>query len=164
LSSLLEKEIRTDLGRPHPFAAERVSFVSGVQVKTPPQQVTVLLRSYHPVNDDNYIQDKSVGARIDGVAIRRAMQIALDHNCSIFHVHEHWGKGIPGLSNTDKREIPRIVDSLVNVAPTMPHGILLLSADRFRAFLRLPHTSRLLSTVKVTVVGFPYSLGCEEIT
>src|SRR6267143_3197136 len=74
LTRELDTIIRTDLDRPHEFSAERVGFVSSAHTEINRDTFLIILKTYHPVADDNYVRDNSVGARINGNAIRAAMQ------------------------------------------------------------------------------------------
>ena len=68
--------------RPHPHAAERVAFMYGrLAVMTEP---LILITRYVPVPDQQYVIDPYVGARINGDAIRAAMQGCLDTGDGVF--------------------------------------------------------------------------------
>lgn len=86
--SLFEKMIK-DLRREHEFAFERAGFTFGRVKKMGKDQFIVFLNDYVPVDDNNYIDDKSVGARINSAAITSAMQIAFSSDKSSFHTHLH---------------------------------------------------------------------------
>jgi hypothetical protein len=116
-------DIRSDLARPHAYAAERVGFLLIRSVFL--SETTLLLSTaYHPIPDEQYIDDPYSGARINSQAIREAMQLALDTQDGVFHVHAHPGKNIPGFSTMDKRETPPIVKSLQSVSSDTSHGMI----------------------------------------
>ena len=154
----LYHHIRRDLTRPHFHAAERVGFLYCREAQFGDATTLVLVSSYVPVADDLYIRDRKVGARIDGEAIRRAMEAVMETGWGCFHVHMHDHKGTPALSLTDQREIPRIIESLSVVRPEQVHGIFLLSKDRCVALVRPPHVSKLAPATRISVVGYPLEI------
>ena len=74
LSRLLDQEVRADLSRPHPFAAERVGLLYGRLCNAGLDTSVVLMTGYEPLADERYKHDPSSGARIDSQAIRIALQ------------------------------------------------------------------------------------------
>lgn len=117
-----------DLRRPHSFAYERVGFL-GCRAATIGNGIMIIAESYERVSDESYIRDRHVGARINGDAIRMALQLSLTKCVGLFHVHMHEHKGIPRPSRTDLDESKKFVPDFFNVTPTMPHGTLILSED-----------------------------------
>src|SRR5580704_15369869 len=79
--------MQTDLRRPHRFAGERVGFAYGRLANARSDWPLILLTKYFALDDERYLRDPSVGARIDGEAIRTAMQRALTRDEGCFHVH-----------------------------------------------------------------------------
>ena len=67
--------IRADISRPHAFAYERVGFVSAA-VAWSAWGVLILAQEHHPVADEDYVPDPSVGAMMGPEAIRKAMEWA----------------------------------------------------------------------------------------
>lgn len=120
--------IRADLGRRHPFAYERVGFILAGVARTA-SGVLILAQEYRSVADEDYLPDTSVGAMMGPEAIRKAMEWALMKKLSIFHVHSHGGRGIPGFSAVDARESAKFVPDFLKVAPGMIHGAVVLSDD-----------------------------------
>ena len=157
----LSDEVRADLARPHPFAAERVGFLFGRVVSAGRGNYVVLMTAYEPLADDRYIDDPSSGARIDSQAIRGAMQGVLDRQEGAFHVHLHEWPGTPHPSPMDSEEIPLIVNGLRNAGPDLAHGIILFSIDEYAAWVWLPgskHSSRAQAS---SVVGHPLEIFAE---
>lgn len=148
--------IRSDLARPHAFAAERVGFARAA-FGTVGEGSLLLLKSYWAVPDDEYIEDEGVGARIDSRAIRFAMQDVLSAGGrhGLFHVHMHPYRGPTGLSRTDKAELPKLVNSFRNVAPQATHGFMILTPDHGLAFALPPKAEHLFPVTKITIVGYP---------
>src|SRR5581483_7393114 len=72
----LMTEVRADLARPHPFAYERVGFIS-IRAAALADGLLLLADSYFPVPDEEYIDDPSVGAMLGQEAIRKALDLAL---------------------------------------------------------------------------------------
>jgi len=118
--------IRADLRRHHPFAHERVGFILAGLAKSA-EGVLVLAHTYHPVADQDYLPDTSVGAMMGPEAIRKAMELALIKRVAIFHVHSHGGIGIPNFSGVDIRENAKFVPDFLKVAPQNVHGAVVLS-------------------------------------
>lgn len=126
ITSALLARIRIDLRRPHPFAHERVGFISA-GLSAVGYDVLALARQYRPVRDDEYLRDPSVGAMMGPEAIRRAMQWAMHDGVALFHVHCHGGLGTPGFSGIDLRENAKFVPDFFKVAPQCVHGAIVLS-------------------------------------
>jgi hypothetical protein len=155
--------VRADLGRSHDFAAERVGFLSariGISVG---EERLVLFSDYYSVPDDKYIDDPRSGARIDGTAIREALQHVLDTGNGLFHVHHHAHRGKPGFSWMDQNETPRIVSSLQVAGPDQAHGMMLLSYDFCIAHIWLPHSNQPVVAQRVTVIGYPLQSFDAEV-
>jgi hypothetical protein len=154
---VLYERARQDLHRSHSFAFERVGFMYG-RAAAAMKTNLVLMSDYEPIDDDSYLKDRLVGARINGAAIRHAMQRALDTGESVFHVHVHDHRGEPRFSHIDKQELDRLVPSFGHVAPSIPHGALLLSSDRGVARVWPPAGASPEYAEQVSVVGYPISM------
>lgn len=150
----LYQKMMADLVRPHAFAWERIGFCR-IKIGNRGRTTELLfVTDYWPVPDNQYIRDQYVGARIDGDAIRTAMQTAHDTGDGIMHVHLHDVAGVPRFSLTDMEEIPRVVQTLTYVNAKMPHGMLVLSHDKASAKIVMP--GALLTDVdRISVVGQP---------
>ena len=61
MTDAVHKEMRSDLRRSHPFAYERVGYIF---IK-PAGGAVLVATGYEPVLDEFYIEDMTVGARID---------------------------------------------------------------------------------------------------
>jgi len=120
---------RADLARPHAFAAERVAFIS-VRAALSRETLILLAQDYHPLADEDYVDEPRVGAMMGPEAIRKALEIALLNRVGMIHVHMHEHEGRPGFSRTDLTEQPKFVPDFFSVRPEMPHGALVLSYDR----------------------------------
>lgn len=152
--SLLTKA-KNDLKRSHPHAAERVGFLFGKLVAgTPP---IILMTEYIPLEDDNYIHDAHVGAKIDAAAIRAAMQKGLSDSLGIFHVHMHaWGSA--GFSGIDLRESARLIPSFQAASPQQAHGAIVVTESDMAAMVWLPGKRKPTTAGKISVIGWPFSL------
>ena len=126
ITTVLLTAIRADLRRPHPFARERVGFISA-GLSAVGDGLLVLAREYRSVPDDDYLNDPTVGAMMGPGAIRNALQWALQDGLALFHVHTHGGDGIPGFSGIDLRENAKFVPDFFKVAPQCAHGAIVLS-------------------------------------
>ncbi|GAB1488620.1 hypothetical protein MASR2M8_10660 [Opitutaceae bacterium] len=148
-------EAMQDLARPHPFAFERVGFLATKTILLSPEHHLVLVTGYHPVPDEHYIEDDSVGACIGGKAIRAAMQRVIDDGRGQLHVHLHNHAGPTGPSFTDRKGLPPVVRSLATVGPNQASGYLIFSVDCAWAELRVPGVVAPMPATKITSVGFP---------
>jgi|SRR5579872_2356570 len=121
-------DVRQDLARPHTFAAERVGFIS-IRAANTQNTLVLLAEGYHPVADEDYLDDPAVGAMMGQEAIRKALNIALMQPVGMIHVHMHEHRGRPNFSTTDRREQLKFVPDFFKVRPQMPHGAIVLSHD-----------------------------------
>lgn len=143
------RRVRSDLARPHHFAHERVGFIA-TRATAGADYLVLLAESYHPVADDDYIRDSSVGALIGQEALRKALEIALLQRVGMFHVHQHFFPGRLWFSQIDLREQTRFVPDFFKVQDSMPHGALVLSdvAAAGRVWLS-PSTVRVINEFDV---------------
>jgi hypothetical protein len=153
--------IRTDLLRPHPFAAERVGFIS-CRVAETHGGIVALAEGYHPVDDEDYLDDQTAGAMMGPAAIRKALQLAYGDRVSMFHVHMHQHSGLPWFSGLDLRENAKFVPDFWNVRPEFPHGALVLSSDSIAGLCWLTPRKKPVRITEFTVVGTPMSLTGDE--
>ena len=157
LTRKLYHEMQSDLRRQHPFVGERVGFAYGRLANAESAWPLIFLTRYVRLEDERYLADLRVGARIDGVAIQAAMQGAIDHDEGCFHVHLHAWPGRPQFSPTDLAELPRVARSFRNVGPTQAHGLFLLSDDSAYADIWMPGKKDLMSA-RINIVGFPMTI------
>lgn len=157
----LVERVYHDMARPHAFALERVGFLFGRAGNRGYSPELILLNRYESVDDGDYEEDNSVGARISGAAIRKAMQIALDDEACCFHVHMHDHTGTPRWSTVDRGEIPPVARSFANVMPAQNHGAVLLSRNAAVACVFDRVTGALVPVSKCAVVGSFLDLNPE---
>lgn len=150
-----------DLKRPHAFALERIGFISTKHKKLSNGSVIIFGVDYFSVDDENYIDDDEVGARINSTAIRIAMQMVLDSGNGCFHVHFHvLSFGIPEFSDIDFVDNPEIVKSFTYVNRSQVHGMLVLGNNASNAMVKIPGDETELTTVsKIVVVGYPMNFS-----
>ncbi|MBL8799390.1 MAG: hypothetical protein JNM56_36240 [Planctomycetia bacterium] len=158
LTRQLYDQVRRDLLRPHPFAAERVGFLFARLGNVGTAAPLVCFTAYRPLADERYIDDPHSGARIDSQAIRAAMQQVIDRGEGAFHMHMHAWPGKPHFSPMDRNELPRLIPSFQAVGPGCAHGLLLLSHDACAAEVWLPGSKRSVEAARISVVGFPMQL------
>jgi hypothetical protein len=161
LTGRLYEEMIQDLLRPHPFAAERVGFVFGRMAALTESSRLLLLTRYHAVADGQYIDDRAVGARIGPDAITWATQAVYygrPTSEGIFHVHIHGNSGEPGMSDTDRREIPALIPGFQSVGRTAAHGIIILSADHGAAWVWFPGQKENCRAGSISVIGSPVAV------
>lgn len=121
--------VRADLRRPHPVAYERMGFLKAHAGLLDDGGIILLPFDYLAVDDAAYIRDPRVGARVSDAGFRPARQAALTEKVCIVHVHLHEHVGRPGFSRTDSAESAQFMPDFLKVAPKLPHGALILSAD-----------------------------------
>lgn len=154
-------EVLSDLRRRHEFAFERVGFLL-CRTGTTRHGTLILPFDYHPVFDDEYLDDQSVGARIGSSAIRRAMQVALEEDVTLLHVHLHDHKGQPSMSRIDKAESQKLIPSFFNVRPNLPHGALILSNDSAGLWVWPSKGERSVFADEVSIIGNPITFTKSE--
>jgi hypothetical protein len=151
LPRALYHEVLVDLRRPHAHAAERVGFLYGRL--TSGEVPRVVMTRYVPVPDEQYVVDDTVGARINGDAIRAAMQGVLDMGDGVFHTHLHERRGTPTFSRTDNEELPKLIPAFRAVGPTQATGLFLLSPDSAIADIWLPGARGPERAARISIVG-----------
>jgi hypothetical protein len=147
--------VRHDLARPHEFAAERVGFFICRTAELVTEGVVVLAHDYRPVEDEDYVDDASVGAMMGPNAIRKALEFTLNNKAGTFHVHLHEHTGRPRFSRVDFRESAKFVPDFWNVRPEMPHGALVASKDSLYGLCWYPGMSAPIEIDDFVVVGSP---------
>ena len=157
----LLNDIHADLSRPHPFAAERVGFISCKLASTDAENIAVLAQTYLPVKDDHYEDDPSVGAMLNGSAFRAALQHSYRSRTGIFHVHRHEHRGHPRFSHVDITEAKRFVPDFWKVQSAFPHGAVVLSHDRIHGMCWFPSARTPMPFASYMVVGFPTTIFQE---
>lgn len=73
IPALLYRQMMADLRRPHEYASERVGFLHTSSVLLKTGVLIIVAKEYTPVDDADYEEDPSVGAKISSAAIRKAM-------------------------------------------------------------------------------------------
>lgn len=151
----LNRLIRTNLQTRHKFAAERVGFIACKVAEIEDGGLVILAKEYHPVADEDYIEDLSVGAMMGPDAIRKALQIAYSENMCMFHVHMHEHRGIPRFSKVDLIESAKFIPDFWNVRPKLPHGTLLLSHNAASGLCWISGSKNIMPITDITVTGSP---------
>ena len=165
LTGALRREMLEDLARRHPFAAERVGFAYGRIGSLADRGTLVLLNRYHAIPDDQYLEDRTVGARIGREAITWAMQAAYHGRPAhegIFHVHLHDHRGVTGMSPVDRREIPKLMPGFQSVGREAVHGIIILSRDHAAGWVWLPGHLEAVTAGTISVIGKPVGVFEQE--
>lgn len=152
ITHALLAEIRADLIRPHAFAHERVGFISA-GLSSMGHDLVVMARRYRAVRDEDYLNDRTVGAMMGREAIRNALEWAMQAGHAVFHVHTHGGHGVPGFSGVDIRENRKFVPDFFKVAPQCAHGALVLSDDAARGQIWVDRTGAPLPIHSFVEVG-----------
>lgn len=152
---ILLDEIQEDLARPHAFAYERVGFITCKAGKLKDNGWVLLASNYYPVEDEDYVEDDSVGALIGSAAIRKMMQRAYDDPYCIVHVHMHDHPGRPRPSPTDSREMSKLIPNFWNVRRNFPHAGIILSRDSMSGTIWDPLSKTRFQIEDLSVVGAP---------
>ncbi|WP_293346346.1 hypothetical protein [Phenylobacterium sp.] len=129
IGSGLLRCIRQDLYRKHPYAHERVGFITAKAAALAGGGLCVTAYGYETVADDHYMDRPEVGAFVGAAGLRAALQHAYRAKCSMFHVHLHEHRGRPWFGEYDLSENAKFVPDFFNVAPATPHGAVILSHD-----------------------------------
>ncbi len=155
ITSGLLGRVRDDLQRSHPFAAERVGFLSCTVGALKPAGWVILANGFHAVADEDYIRNPSVGAMMGSAAIRKALQVALKDEFGMFHVHVHEHHGAPRFSGVDLRETEKFVPDFWHVCPQLIHGAIVLSMDSIAGLCWHPQASTPVPISEFSIVGAP---------
>ena len=158
INRALLNNVLDDLHRSHPFAAERVGFLSCRVGRLEPSGWVVLAHDFHSVADNDYLRDPTVGAMMGPAAMRKAMQIALNNDVCMFHVHIHGHRGQPSFSGVDLRETAKFVPDFWHVRPHLVHGAIVLSLDSATGLCWHPKYSKPFRFSDFSVVGAPMSI------
>ena len=150
----LFEQAKCDLARPHPFAYERGGLFS---TRCSRRGATVIVHcvDYHPIPDEHYLPDDSVGARFGPLAITEAMARALNNSVGQIHVHMHGGSGLPGPSSVDREELPPMVRAFQNANSREIHGWMILAERDAYTSLCIPHDPTPVDSPQVSIPGFP---------
>lgn len=159
ISEKILTSIHEDLSRPHPFAFERVGFITCSPKVDKEKNLIMLANTYHPVKDEHYIDNPNYGALIGADAIRIALELSYNQNASIIHIHRHEHRGQPKFSRTDNQESNQFISSFVNVKPMLPHATIVLSYDSMAGRCWLPNTKSPIAINKFTVTKPSSRLG-----
>lgn len=157
-AELLDR-VRTELRRPHSFAAERVGFLSCRVGAIEPSGWIVLAHAFHPIADNDYLRDRSVGAMMGSAALRKALQFSFHHEVGMFHVHIHDHRGDPWFSRTDLRENATFIPDFFHVRPHLVHGAIVLSQDSLAGMCWHPQSPKPIRFSDFSVVGSPMRLS-----
>ena len=159
----LQTDMLSDLQRPHIHASERVGFLLTKSKWLNAKKLLIIAVAYQPVDDEFYIEDASVGAKIGSDAIRSAMQSMLTSKTGGFHVHLHDHSGKPGPSSTDRKGLPGVVESLSNIAGRQATGYLILSHDNFYSSIKIPDTNTIRNADLISVIGYPMTFCFDKM-
>lgn len=119
--------VRDDIARAHPYAYERVGFLTAGACYEADGSLLMLANGYVSVEDQDYEDNPLVGAAIGRAAFRKVLQIAHRSRSSVLHVHSHGRKGLPSFSKIDFASGVQFVPSFFSVISAMPHGMVVLS-------------------------------------
>jgi hypothetical protein len=153
-TATLLNRIRADLRRPHAFAHERVGFIAA-GLTAASENVLVLAHEYRPVEDGDYLPDRTVGAMMGPEAIRKALQWAMGSRVALFHVHSHGGHGVPWFSGVDLRENAKFIPDFFKVAPQCVHGAIVLTTDAANGQVWLDRRQSYRVIDEFSVTGVP---------
>jgi hypothetical protein len=129
IAESLLSAIHLDLSRSHPFAGERVGFMTCDIAARSHIGFSLIARAWHPVADEDYLSDSTVGATIGPAAFRKILERIYGIPQSLFHVHRHEHRGSPRFSPIDARSMRDFVPGFFNACRDRPHGAIVLSLD-----------------------------------
>lgn len=155
ITNQLDRAIRSNLQTKHRFAAERIGFIACKVASLDDDGLILLAKDYYSVEDEDYIDDISVGAMMGPAAIRKALKIAYIEDMCMFHVHMHDHRGIPRFSKIDLMESAKFVPDFWNVRPKLPHGTLVLSHNAASGLCWTPDKKEVLPITDITIVRSP---------
>lgn len=155
LTRALLERIHADLSRPHTHAAERVAFLTCRPARLSNDALMLLAVDLHPVADDHYEEDSTVGAMVGAAAFRSMLQLAYNSQISVLHVHRHDHRGAPWFSDVDLSEARKYIPDFWKVRPGFPHGTLVLSHDCAAGLVWLPATRTPARLACISIVGAP---------
>jgi hypothetical protein len=158
MTGALHQDILNDLVRPHPFASERIGFVCARIGTLVGDDKLLLCTGYHSIPDEQYVKDRSVGARIGPDAMTWAMQTVFLGRAGregIFHIHLHGHHGETGMSHTDRKEIPRMIPGFQSVGREAAHGIIILSLNHGTAWIWVSGAEESVQAAKLSIIGTP---------
>jgi hypothetical protein len=153
LSTPMLESIRTDLRRPHHFAAERVGFLTCGAGALASAGIVILAGEYLSVPDEDYLDDPRYGALLGERAWRRILQHAFNRPVGCFHVHVHDVRGRVAFSSVDLREQAAFVPDFFNVQPGMPHGAIVIGQDDLVGRCWLPGEAAPRVINEFTIIG-----------
>lgn len=153
IPSALHREIHTDLVRPHEFAGERVGFILAGYSK---DSNLLLALDYLQLKDEEYIpaENELACASFGRDAIRRILNLALQRQESIIHVHHH-AFGGAAFSRVDLNSLRELLPSFRGVVPDSPHGALIMTDTELNGFILPVSSPNFEPLSKISVVGFP---------
>lgn len=154
ISDRLLRQVRVDLARPHPLAAERIGFLR-MGLANAGETTLLLAAEYRPVADQHYRHDPKAGASIGPDAIREALEWADGWSGGVFHVHAHRGRGVPVFSRLDVTNNARLIPTFFNIATGKLHGAVLLSDDCVTGAVWPSKTGQPVPVARTTIVGAP---------
>lgn len=144
-----------DLSRPHQLAWERVGFLFFRSGRLNDGKFLLLGSEYMAVKDEDYIDDITVGARINSNPIRSALQKIMDGQVGCFHVHRHAHEGKPEFSDTDMQDLNLLIPSFQSVGKKSFHGAIIFSNDSACAVALYPEGKYLERVGEISIVGSP---------
>lgn len=148
-------QVHSDLRRPHPFALERVGFLTAGASPIRHGKLLLIARDYSPVDDNDYENDPSCGAQIGGPAFRKALERAYRSRSALLHIHSHGGSGIPTFSGIDLRSGRQFVPGFFEAIPSMPHGMIVLSDNRAAGLIWFNRRTSPVPIASFAFVGAP---------
>lgn len=156
----LYDNIYADLLRPHKFAGERVGFSFSKTKVLENGEIIICMNEYSPIDDENYINDPSVGAKFNSIAITNAIGYGRKHKKGVFHTHLHeFSKGNPEFSYTDLEHLPPIVESANRMVKGQIHGLFLLSQTTLNALVWIPGEEDYRKVDQISIVGATLKLS-----
>ena len=116
-SRTLFDEAVNDLKRIHPFAFERIGYLTGKL-----ENQNLVLNGWLSIKDDYYEESNEVGARVGRDGMIFIMKRAFQSKKIFFHTHLHAFQRSPVFSFIDELSLLEVTHSLTNLTGQCFHG------------------------------------------
>lgn len=125
ISQQLFNKVVNDLNRRHEFAYERVGYLIGTL-----EDETLTLDDWLSFDDDLYVDNNEVGARIGSNGMSLLMRTVFKTKKHFFHTHIHDFQDTPSASFVDERSWKEVNSALFDFSGKGPHGGIVIGKKR----------------------------------
>lgn len=146
----LVESLFEELRRPGP--RERVVFALASRAFTPSRDV-VIFRELIVPPESAFLPSVGHGARWTGAYMFELLNRALERNLGLFIVHAHGWMDPVQLSADDQRSAKRLLPTFQLVAPSSPHGSIVLGGSSCAGMILLPDETKLCEDFAMRMLG-----------